>query len=241
MENRFAIVLIAILFFISMSIAARIYVDQYLDNSSEEHQSDEEVSVAYHLSKRLIRFIRLGAMAQTISFRWNIPRSEIFKGGAIQNQDIHQSGDYHAAHVVRVKLGSAFHSSFLPEFENAVKFLGHTHKLPNYINLGIDKIIDKIQSDNVTVLKDIDFCATTPTLNNIYILSNIKHHYIAALGRKINKLPNSLHLDQLLEARRYINDTIDPAYLFTRARNCGLDPLICDPPTVVGQCNQSQF
>lgn len=227
-------------------------VEQYTEDSSEEHKSSDVIDVTYHLSKRLTRFIRLGAMAQTISIQTKIPRAEIFIGGPSQFQDKPQGKGYHAAHIVRVQISDRFDRKWFSLYQSAVKFLGHTHKIPSYINLGIDKQIDTIQSENVEKLANINFCALSPIRTAVGIINDIKQKFINAIDIKIKLIQRDLQIerqikqrrtlvkrrDELNNAKEYMTKNMSSEYLFIRARNCGLNPKICTPIShPIGLCD----
>lgn len=221
------VALIAVVGFAEIN-AARLRTDSYNDESSEEHLSTDRVAVSYHLKKRLTRFIRLGAMAQAISKRTKIPRNEVFNGGASEYQDITQSNGDHASHVVRVRhdntLTRVEHTN---DYVDAMEFLSHTHRVPAWANVGIGRMIDTIQSDNVNLLASIDFCAESPTPDDKRVLQDIKKKFLDAFDRKIQRLGPGVERNELVASKSAIN-SITPEYLFSQARRYGLESKDCN-------------
>lgn len=221
-----AIVVIATVSLLGVKIfAQRAPTKIFNDAASDVHSSSDQVGIIAHLEQRLIRFIRLGAMAQSIHVETGIPRDQIFVGGPSQYQDRSQTGGNHASHVIRAQHGNSL-MRHRAAWTKVRDFLGHTQSVPRWVNLGIGKLIDTIQSENVHLLDFIDFCEEL-TPEGKEKIEEIKQKFLDALDRKINDDIPDEQRKILTEARASISAII-PEFMFLEASLYGLEREDCD-------------
>ncbi|XP_001868942.2 uncharacterized protein LOC6052717 [Culex quinquefasciatus] len=170
----------------SKRIGKRTAVPKEPDPSSEQNEllnSPEHVGA--HLDDRFTRFIRLGGQIHYISKKTRVPRNAIVRAGPSQFQDqtSGQGSEFHAAHIIRVgdisaEIGESY-CTFLK------KFAGHTQIVPRYANLGIGQDIDKIQSQYLPKLLEVDFDELSE--QDDAIIEEIRDAYLSALSKRINR------------------------------------------------------
>ncbi|KAL1379302.1 hypothetical protein pipiens_014998 [Culex pipiens pipiens] len=156
------------------------------DPSSEQNELlNSPEYVGAHLDDRFTRFIRLGGQIHYIAKKTRVPRNAIVRAGPSQFQDqtSGQGSEFHAAHIIRVgdisaEIGESY-CTFLK------KFAGHTQIVPRYANLGIGQDIDKIQSQYLPKLLEVDFDELSE--DDDAIIEEIRDEYLSALSKRINR------------------------------------------------------
>lgn len=129
------------------------------DPSSDTNDDLNDIrGVAYHFVRRLTRYVRLGGIGQYVAEQTDIERSDVFYEGGSEYQDESCSiQGHHAAHVVRVRINGNIELEYPEIYEPLRDFAGHTHFVPRYANVGIGRVIDRIQERFLQEMSTIDF------------------------------------------------------------------------------------